>query len=166
MQPAAKATDITATARITATGTLAVKVKITVAPVSSSPPAPKLPMASDAKLQNAASKDTTVRMLTGGGLNSPSVPMISGGFDLYHAGGSSKDWASGGALAGGTILCFVGAVATFEYGGTGCRPAGKVGAGVGGGVGWGIGFLLGGFNAPGADAFEWGPDQAYTPWAY
>lgn len=158
LQPAAQATQITATARITSTGMLAVKVKIALPPASGGAPAPKLPVASDAKLQVAANKDTTVRMLTSGSLNSSAYQSqmmpgdslrLSGRVD--HALTIGGDYAEVGEIGGRGVGCVVGGtalgVATKSlYGAAvGCGTVQETGAIAGylllGGAGIAIGFV-------------------------
>ncbi len=103
-------------------------------------------------------------------------PGDAGKFDLYNAGSSAHDWFGGGALVGGGIGCVVGAipgaiagaaaagVGAFVGAGYGCIAAGPTGAGIGGPVGAAVGYYLGGNNLPGADAFEWLPEQVHAPW--
>ena len=85
-------------------------------------------------------------------------------FNYYHAGSSAVEWAAGGALAGGALACAIGGLVTIELGGVGCVAAAEVWAPVGGRAGAAAGFVLGGYNAPHADDFEWGADQIHPPW--
>ena len=85
-------------------------------------------------------------------------------FNLINAGSSAQDWYAGGALAGGTGGCIVGAVVDPVSPKVACMRIGGIAAPLMGWVGAGIGFVLGGLDAPGAGAFEWGPDQVVNIW--
>ena len=85
-------------------------------------------------------------------------------FDLYNAGGSAMDWFAGGALFGGIGGCILGALATIEFAGVGCVAGAVDAETIVPWAGAAIGFVLGGFDAPGSGAFEWGPDQVHAPW--
>ncbi len=100
----------------------------------------------------------------------------AGRFNFYNAGSSAHDWAGGGALIGGGIGCVVGAIPGAIAGAAaagigalpgaafGCMAAAPTGAGFGGPIGAVVGYYLGGNNLPGANAFEWLPEQVYAPW--
>ncbi len=100
----------------------------------------------------------------------------AGRFNFYNAGSSAHDWAGGGALIGGGIGCVVGAIPGAIAGAGaagigalpgaafGCMAAAPTGAGFGGPIGAVVGYYLGRNNLPGANAFEWLPEQVYAPW--
>ena len=129
-------------------------------PIYSTPPA---------ILPTATVKGVDIRRLAPIPLATLPLPAYYGGamspgtakFTLYGAGNSAASWAGGGALIGGTVGCLVAGVPSF---GTGCAAGGVAGAQIGGWTGAGIGLLLGGFDAPGADAFDWLPNIMITPW--
>jgi hypothetical protein len=81
----------------------------------------------------------------------------------WKATTTASDYAAGGALIGTVVGCAGGALLMLEAAPVGCGVGGEAVSKVGLGIGLMIRALLGLYDSPGSDFFDWNPDQVYNP---